>query len=110
MYQVGAVILAAGESTRFGEPKQLANFRGRTLIESAIAAAHEANCHPIIVVTGSDAAEIENVIGGTDIMIEENPNYRLGIGTSIRAGIERLIEVSPETEAVIVLVCDQPFV
>ncbi|HEY4285190.1 MAG TPA: nucleotidyltransferase family protein [Chthoniobacterales bacterium] len=110
MDHVGAVILAAGESTRFGRPKQLANFRDRTLLDGAIAAAREANCQPIVVVTGSDAPLIENAIAGADVIVQRNPKYGDGIGTSIRAGIERLIEVAREIEGVALLVCDQPFV
>jgi molybdenum cofactor cytidylyltransferase len=110
MHRIGAVVLAAGESARFGEPKQLVRFRGHTLIDGAIAAAQEANCRPIVVVVGSDAAKIVRALGGGDILIEKNARYRDGMGTSIVAGVKRLIEIAPETEAVVLLVCDQPFV
>ena len=39
MRNIGAVILAAGESSRFGEPKQLLTFRGETLVGRAVRAA-----------------------------------------------------------------------
>src|ERR1700736_1234773 len=110
MPQVGAIVLAAGQSARFGEPKQLVRFRGHTLIDGAIAAAQDANCRPIVVVTGSSAAKITRTLADADIIIQKNPTYRHGIGTSIRAGVERLIDVAPKTEAVVLLVCDQPFV
>ena len=110
MAEVGAVILAAGESSRLGRPKQLVEFRGRTLLGQAIDAARSANCRPIVVVTGSDAVKIASAINAPDITITENPDWRRGLGTSIRRGMQHLIEIASETQAVVLLACDQPFV
>jgi len=52
---IGAAILAAGESSRLGRPKQLIQFRGKSLIRRTVNAANEAGCSPITVVLGSDS-------------------------------------------------------
>jgi molybdenum cofactor cytidylyltransferase len=110
MANISAVILAAGESSRFGQPKPLIEFRGRTLIKGVVEAAKEAGCRPIIVVTGSDSPKVAAAIDDDDICIAENTQWRDGIGTSIRIGAQRLIDIAPEAKAVVLLVCDQPFI
>ena len=57
MQNIGAVILAAGESSRFGRPKQLLRFRGKSLVRRVVEAAKQAGCSPIVVVTGGDAED-----------------------------------------------------
>jgi molybdenum cofactor cytidylyltransferase len=107
MQNIGAVILAAGESSRFGAPKQLAQFRGQTFVRRIADVAEQAGCWPVVVVAGSDAAKIRAEISST---IVENENWRNGIGSSIRTGVEHLMKIEPETAAIVLLVCDQPFV
>src|SRR5215510_385002 len=106
---IAAVILAAGESSRFGRLKQLVHFRGRTLVRRVVAAATETDCSPVIVVTGNGHTEVEHELRATHAMIVENKNWKTGISTSIRAGIGALIENAPDVAATLLLVCDQPF-
>ena len=106
-------MLAAGESTRLGQPKQLLQFHGKTLLRRVVDAASEAACQPILVVVASNQAElfaIESELNETGAKVVANPNWKRGIGTSIRAGAEYLIEVAPEVEGTVLLACDQPFV
>ena len=110
MRAVGAVILAAGESSRLGRPKQLIQFRGKSLLRGAFAAAHDAGCSPIVAVLGSDREGTMRELEGTDAIFVENENWRRGIGTSIRAGVETLLNRSADIETILLLVCDQPFV
>ena len=56
--KIGAVILAAGASTRLGQPKQLVMLAGKPLLERAARTAREAGCDPVIVVLGSSAEAI----------------------------------------------------
>ena len=107
---IAAVILAAGESSRLGQPKQLLEFRGKTLVRRVVDAAIEANCSPVIVVAGDAHAEVKNALAATNAILVQNSRWRQGVGTSIRAGIQRLIENAPEVDAAVLLVCDQPFV
>jgi molybdenum cofactor cytidylyltransferase len=110
MAKIGAVILAAGESSRFGQPKQLIQFRGKSLVRRMVDAAKKARCSPTVVVIGDHHEEVERELKAQGAIIVENENWRLGIGTSIRAGMRRLIDKAPTLEAVVLLVCDQPFV
>jgi molybdenum cofactor cytidylyltransferase len=110
MPNIGAVILAAGESSRLGQPKQLVQFRGKSLVRRAADAATEAGCSPITIVLGSDSKKIEDELAGTGVAIVKNENWRAGIGTSIRAGVQNLLSQAPNLEAIVLLVCDQPFV
>jgi molybdenum cofactor cytidylyltransferase len=110
MLNIGAVILAAGESSRFGRPKQLIQFRGKSLVRRMVYAARKARCAPIVVVIGGHHEEVERELKAEGAIIVENENWRLGIGISIRTGVRRLIDNAPTLEAVVLLVCDQPFV
>ena len=120
MRNVGAVILAAGGSSRLGQPKQLLTFRGETLVGRAVRAADAAGCAPIVVVVGEIREEIERSLAIRDSRIAsspgdervtaptvvENAEWQSGIGTSIRRGLEQLPK---STEAAVLLTCDQPF-
>lgn len=110
MKNIGVAILAAGESSRLGRPKQLIQFRGKSLIRRTVNAANEAGCSPITVVLGSDSKKIEDELAGTRVTIVKNENWRAGIGTSIRAGVQNLLSQASNLEAIMLLVCDQPFV
>ena len=65
MRNIGAVVLAAGGSSRLGRPKQLLSFRGQTLVRRAVRAATEAQCDPIIVVIGPDGEAIRDELRAT---------------------------------------------
>jgi molybdenum cofactor cytidylyltransferase len=107
MRNLGAVILAAGGSSRFGEPKQLLNFRGETLVRRAVRAAKEAHCTPIVVVVGKSGNAIRNELRATPVIVVENAEWQCGLGTSIRSGLR---ECAGSIEAVVLLACDQPLV
>jgi molybdenum cofactor cytidylyltransferase len=108
--QFGAVILAAGESSRFGGPKQLVEFRGKSLIRRITDSAIEAGCSPIVVVIGSDGEKVFRELEGTNVTNIENKSWQQGMGSSIRAGIRHLVENATDIDAAILLVCDQPAV
>lgn len=110
MADVAAIILAAGASSRFGRPKQLAEFGGRSLVQRAIDAATDGGCRPALVVTGSESAKIVAAISDRDISTVKNTGWHEGVGSSVRAGMRDLIQAAPQTSAVVLMVCDQPFV
>lgn len=95
-----AVILAAGESRRMGEPKQLLPFAGKTMLQCVI------DVFPVdetIVVLGYRAEEIEEQIQG--VRIVRNPKYARGMFTSIQAGLRAL---PASTKLVLLALADQP--
>jgi molybdenum cofactor cytidylyltransferase len=111
MRNAGAIILAAGGSGRFGRPKQLLAFRGESLVRRAVRAAAEA-CGPrvVVVVAGETRTLIEAELRESAAIVVENRDWRSGLGTSIRCGLQRLIASTPELDAVVLMACDQPFV
>jgi molybdenum cofactor cytidylyltransferase len=110
MRNVGAVILAAGGSSRFGQPKQLLIFRGETLVRRAVRAATEAGCAPVVVVVGECGEAIRDELRETAVVIIGNPDWKHGLGSSIRYGLKQLGGLTPQSEAVVLLTSDQPLV
>lgn len=110
MPNTGAVILAAGKSSRLGQPKQLLQFQGQTLVRRVVDAARQAGCSPIVVVIGSDKDKVARELKGTSAIIVENEKWNDGMGTSIRSGVQRLIDIARNPGAIVLLVCDQPHV
>ena len=107
---IGAVVLAAGPSTRMGKPKQLLQFCGQTLVRRAASVAVEAGCRPVVVVTGANAVATREVLRELDVQEAENQQWPSGISSSVRVGVEAVVRASPQTAAIIMMVCDQPFV
>jgi CTP:molybdopterin cytidylyltransferase MocA len=106
--RVAAVVLAAGEGTRFsGGPKLLAMFRGRPLLAWAIEPVIEAGL-PLVVVQGEvDLAGTLSELG-PEITVLENPRAHDGQATSLRVGVAWCD--SAGFDAVVVGLGDQPLV
>lgn len=106
----GIIILAAGESARMGEPKQLLAYGVGTLLHHAIETALTLPGTPITVVLGAHAARIRAQLSDPRVFITENPDWRTGLGGSIRAGLNALLAAHPGLAATIFLLCDQPHI
>jgi CTP:molybdopterin cytidylyltransferase MocA len=107
---IPAVVLAAGASTRLGEPKQLVMLGEETLLERAVRVAREAGCFPVVVVVG---AEYGNVLGNCvlgDVVTVINDKWEEGMASSIRLGVRTLGFVAKDAEGVLLMTCDQPAV
>lgn len=107
---IAIIILAAGRSARLGSPKQLLSYRGKTLLQHSIDTALESQASPILVVLGSGKDTIEKELTQSQIFILENSCWESGMASSISCGINNLKIIAPESEAAILMVCDQPFV
>ena len=101
-----AVILAAGASTRLGQPKQLVILSGETLLDRAARIAREAGCEPVVVVLGADAERIRTAcqLGGAQVVV--NDGWGEGMASSIRVGVEAI----SLSDGVVLMTCDQPAV
>jgi molybdenum cofactor cytidylyltransferase len=110
MLRCGIVILAAGEASRFGRPKQLASWQGTSLLRRSVQTALGSRCRPVIVVTGNQSEAMEREIAGMEVHVTKNAYWHLGIGTSIRAGVAAAIQCEPKPDAVCLLLCDQPMI
>lgn len=107
---VGAVVLAAGSSSRMGRPKQTLQFQGQTLIRRAALAALGAGCRPVVVVTGAHAGEAREELRGLDVREALNTLWETGMASSVRVGLAAVLEADAATAAVVLLLCDQPHV
>ncbi len=107
---VGIIVLAAGASTRLGEPKQLITLNGVTLLRRAVLTALATSHRPIVVVLGATSHLFRGELDGLDVAIVENKNWADGMGSSIRCGMEHLLSIQPSLDAALLMLCDQPFV
>jgi molybdenum cofactor cytidylyltransferase len=105
MKKIIPVILAAGSSSRLGQPKQLLVYQGVTLLERVFEIAKKVTKNTKIVV-GDYSEEIIQLIDDKQVILH-NPAAHEGMGTSIRVGVET---VKNEADAVLILLTDQPFV
>ena len=103
--QCAGIILAAGASTRFGSPKQLLDWKGKPFVRQVAETALQAGLWPVVVVTGSHAAEIESALIGLPVNVVYNAEYQQGQSTSIRAGVNALPH---NTGSSVFLLADQP--
>ncbi|MFC6095366.1 NTP transferase domain-containing protein [Flavobacterium qiangtangense] len=107
--ETGILILAAGNSSRLGQPKQLLQFNGKSLLSHVVSQALEIT-QAVVIVTGSKNDEIEKEIHDLKALVMENQNWQDGMGSSINGGLKKLLDNFPTIETVIISVCDQPFI
>jgi molybdenum cofactor cytidylyltransferase len=108
---IPAIVLAAGASTRLGQPKQLLRlpaFGGETLLDHAIGLARASGADPIFVVLGAHAEQIVLECDLMDCILIRNQDWQEGMASSLRVGIAAVLENAPAASAAMVLVCDQP--
>ncbi|MCW3062697.1 MAG: hypothetical protein JWQ02_4518, partial [Capsulimonas sp.] len=106
---IGVVILAAGGSSRLGQPKQLLPYQGRTLLRHAAETAVASGCRPIIAVLGANAESLRGELTGLPVWTVENEEWESGMGSSIAAGVQPLTELE-HLDGAIILVADQPLI
>jgi molybdenum cofactor cytidylyltransferase len=104
--RVAAIVLAAGEASRYGGQKLLAPLRGKPLLQHALDAANASRLEPVVVVLGADADKITRAIDVGRARIVRNAEYASGQASSLRAGVHAV----EDADAVIVLLGDQPLV
>jgi molybdenum cofactor cytidylyltransferase len=102
-----AVILAAGASLRLGQAKQLHAVAGEPLLRRAVRIADEVGCQPIIVVLGFEAHRMHSAFDDFRVIVAVNENWRAGMGSPMRSGVETALQISPPPEDILLMVCDQ---
>ena len=101
-----AVVLAAGASTRLGEPKQLVMLGGEALLERAARTATAAGCAPVVVMLGAAGEQIAARCDLGDAVTVLNPEWAEGMASSIRAGVAAVAGAT----GIVLMTCDQPAV
>ena len=107
MPSIGAILLAAGCSSRFGaDNKLLAEIDGRPMVRVVAEAITGAGIDEVLVVTGYDAPAIEHALEGLPVRFAFNDDWRDGMGSSIARGISQL---SPTLSGAAIVPGDMPF-
>ncbi|MEE8194088.1 MAG: nucleotidyltransferase family protein [Dehalococcoidales bacterium] len=104
---VSAILLAAGESKRMGSPKLLLPFAGGTILGRTIDNLLASSVAEVIVVLGAGAQKMKKAIAARAVRVVFNPDYRLGMATSLKAGLGL---VDGRAQRVMVALADQPIV
>jgi len=103
--QVTGVVLAAGQSKRFGQdhPKQLYEVEGEALVRRIARVALASNLSHVIVVTGHCADQVAAALVGLEVEVVENLDFAKGQSTSVKTGLSH---VAPHAEAALFVPCD----
>ena len=104
----GVVLLAAGKSSRLGQPKQFLIFEDTSLVKKAAKTALEIT-DKVMVVTGAFKEKVEEELNGLSLHITYNKDFEEGIASSIRKGLSSLMKKFVDLKGVIFIVCDQPY-
>ena len=102
---VSAILLAAGESRRMGEFKQLLLFAGKSFVECCVDSLLASRVDEVVVITGHRHRDVRNAIGSRPVRVVHNPDYEFGMSTSVKCGVEAL---PSETQACLIALVDQP--
>jgi molybdenum cofactor cytidylyltransferase len=103
--RLACLVMAAGDASRFGSPKQLAELNGKLLIEYILDSAKPVFGPDLYSVLGANTEQINTIIKDRAQIIF-NPNWQQGLGTSIAAGIAFLSEHA-DYDGVIIVLADQ---
>lgn len=112
---LAGLVLAAGASTRLGQPKQRVQWRGKTLLTRAVEQALAVCGGPVTVVLGAHAGELRIDLkplcaAHVRLRLVRNPTWHDGIGSSLACGIRAQQPAAEPPSAVLILLCDQPAV
>lgn len=105
--RIAGVVLAAGGSSRFGEPKQLLDWHGKPLVRHVVELATAGGLNPVVVVTGADHDAVSEALRGSRIEVACNPGWESGQSSSVRVGIEAL---PGDLGGAVFLLVDQPLI
>ena len=103
--KVGAVVLAAGLSSRMGVNKLLQPVGGKPMLRHAVEAAVHSAADPVIVVTGNENAKTSAALAWLPVHIHDNPHYTKGLSTSLKCGLKLLPD---DCDGVLIMLGDMP--
>jgi len=108
---VGAIILAAGSSSRFRASggseatKLVAELDGEPIVRRVAEAALASRAHPVVAVVGHARGSVEAALAGLELELAFNPAFASGLASSLRAG---LAAMPPGVKGALVLLGDMP--
>jgi molybdenum cofactor cytidylyltransferase len=104
---ISAIVLAAGESKRMGQTKQLLDWEGRTILQRVLENLSRSRVDEVTLVLGHEAERILQALDTRRVKVAINKNYKEGMITSIRQGLASL---NDQVEAFFIVLADQPAV
>jgi molybdenum cofactor cytidylyltransferase len=106
--KISIILLAAGSSSRMGQSKQLMEINGTPLLLHAARAAVDSGAKSVNVILGANELAHREIISNLHVNVISNHYWKSGMGSSIKAGLNYVVRKYSDTEAVIIMVCDQP--
>ena len=106
--EISIILLAAGSSSRMGQSKQLLKVEGEPLLLRSSKVAVGSGAGRLVVVLGADKEVHQEIIKDLPLTVVYNPHWKKGMGNSLKVGLKQVLKMAPGTEAVLVMVCDQP--
>jgi molybdenum cofactor cytidylyltransferase len=105
----GIIILAAGNSSRLGKPKQLLPYHNNSLLRNAVEQSLLVPQSIVLIVTGASKEIVEGELNSDQILVRYNADWQTGMASSIKTGVAELLVQYPSLDALLITVCDQPF-
>jgi molybdenum cofactor cytidylyltransferase len=105
--RIAALLLAAGQSSRMGSNKLLAEVDGRPMVARVAQRLLSSRARPIIAVLGNDADRVDAALGRLPVERVRNPAFAEGLSSSLKRGLAAL---PPDIDGVIVCLGDMPLV
>ena len=102
---ISGLLLAAGESRRMGEFKQLLQLGGKTFVERCADKLLASRVNEVVIVTGYRESEVRSALGNRPVRFAHNPDYSSGMASSIKRGVQALSEGA---RACVLALVDQP--
>ena len=103
--KIGAIVLAAGTSSRMGANKLLMDIAGKPMIRCVAEAVAASHVDPVVVVTGRAPSDVEAALAGLPVKFVNNPDFANGLSTSLKTGLNTLPE---DCDGALVLLGDMP--
>ncbi|WP_276484280.1 nucleotidyltransferase family protein [Paraflavitalea pollutisoli] len=103
------LLLAAGASSRMGQPKMFLTYQGSSLLQHAVQAATATSPH-CFVVAGALAWEIAIELRDDPVRVIHHTGWEAGIGSSIAVGVTSILNTKLQPSNILITVCDQPFI
>jgi molybdenum cofactor cytidylyltransferase len=105
--RIAALLLAAGQSSRMGSNKLLAEVDGRPMVARVAQRLLSSRARPIIAVLGNESDRVDAALGRLPVERVRNPGFAEGLSSSLKRGLAAL---PPEIDGVIVCLADMPLV
>ena len=104
---IAGIVLAAGESSRYGQPKQMLDWKGEPFVRAVARTALQAGLSPVVVVTGANREQVDSSVNDLDVSTVYNEQWKTGQASSIRTGLDALA-IAHKAGGAIFLLADQP--